>query len=197
MVSENTDDQDRSDMARLASGQDSALNSLMERHGQRLFHYLFRLLQSETEASDLAQESFVRVYQNRSKFDLSKRFSSWLYTIATNLARSVQRYRARHPNVSIEAGTAPEDRGFQEILPDGKPNPSQVLESAERTKAVRQAVAALPEELREALILAIYEEKSQAEIAEIVGCSPKAVEMRIYRARQQLRGSLEKVVSAL
>src|SRR5207249_1479609 len=103
MTDATSDDQDRSDMARLAAGHDVALDELMGRHAERLYHYLLRLLQNETEAGDLAEETFVRVYQNRSKFKPDKKFSTWLYTIATNLARDLQRHRARHPQVSLEA----------------------------------------------------------------------------------------------
>ena len=65
-----TDDPDRTAMTRLATGHEAALNDLMERHGEKLFHYLIRCLQNEENAADLAQETFVRVYQNRTKFDV-------------------------------------------------------------------------------------------------------------------------------
>jgi len=93
------DDLDRSDMERLCKGGDSALNSLMDRHAEKLFHYLLRQLGNEQDAEDVAQESFVRVYQNRARFDPARKFSTWLYTIATNLSRDRLRYRARHPNL--------------------------------------------------------------------------------------------------
>ena len=190
-----SDEQDRKDMACLTAGQDSALDELMGRHAERLYHYLLRLLQNETEAADAAQEAFVRVYQNRARFRAASKFSTWLYTIATNLARDVQRYRVRHPRVSLNAEQSETSRDFREIISDTKPNPSELLESTERMDAVRRAVAALPEELRTPLVLAEYEEKSHAEIAEILQCSAKAVEMRIYRARQQLRSQLQDLLA--
>ena len=188
------DDQDRADMAQLAAGHDAGLSDLMERHSERLFHYLIRLLQDETEAADLAQESFVRVYQNRARFKADAKFSTWLYTIATNLARDLFRRRARHPQVSLDAASESTGSDFRETLPEHKPTPSETLQAAERAGAVRHAVANLPEELRTPLVLAEYEELSHAEIAAILECSPKAVEMRIYRARQQLRFELAKLL---
>lgn len=176
-------------MNKLVAGHDAALNELMDRHAERLFHYLLRLLQNETEASDLAQESFVRVYQHRTRYKTEHKFSTWLYTIATNLARDLQRHRARHPQVSLEA----EQPDFCEILRETGPDPGATLDSAERADAVRRAVAELPEELRLPLVLSEYEDKSHAEIAAILNCTAKAVEMRLYRARQQLRTRLEKV----
>jgi RNA polymerase sigma-70 factor (ECF subfamily) len=181
--------QDRAHMTRLAAGHDDALNPLMERHGPRLFHYLIRLLQNESEAADVAQESFVRVYQNRARFNPAKSFSTWLYTIATNLARDRLRWLSRHPQVPLE-GRDDRGPGLKQVLPARNPTPRETLEAEERAAAVRRAVAGLPDDLRLPLILAEYEQQSQAEIAVVLACSPKAVEMRLYRARRQLRQSL-------
>ena len=180
---------DQADMARLVQGTDSALDDLMVRHGERLYHYLIRVLQDETEAEDLAQETFARVFLNRSKFKAGKKFSTWLYAIATNLARDRIRWRSRHPAVSIEP-TDDQDSGLKDILPASGPNPTEKLELEERAVAVRRALANLPEDLRVPLVLAEYEGQSHAEIAAVLECSSKAVEMRIYRARQQLRSEL-------
>lgn len=185
---------DAQDMARLASGHDSALNRLMDRHAPKLFHYLVRSLQNEADAADLAQETFVRVYQHRSRFDPRQKFSTWLYSIATNLVRSRYRWRSRHPQVSLDAADQGGASGLRDRIPDRASTPEQTLESSERAQAVRRAVAGLPEELRLPLVLAQYEEKSQAEIAEILECTVKAVETRIYRARKQLRSALAKLV---
>lgn len=181
-------------MERLAAGHDTALDGLMERHGERLFHYLIRLLQNETDAADAAQESFVRIYQHRSKFDARQKFSTWLYAIASNIARDRLRWRVRHPQISLDARIEESGRGVIDILPDKNPSPRQALEASERASAVRDAVAALPEDLRLPLVLAEYEDRAQAEIAEILDCSIKAVEMRIYRARKQLREQLRSVL---
>jgi RNA polymerase sigma factor (sigma-70 family) len=191
MTPESTDEQDRMDMARLAAGHDAALNDLMDRHSKRLFHYLVRSLQNEEEAEDLAQETLVRIYQNRARFDTRQNFSTWLYTIASNLVRDRYRWRTRHPQVSLDAQDVKTGTEFVDRLTGGDGPPNDSLEAAERAEAVRQAVAALPAELRQPLILAEWEEKPQAEIALILGCSAKAVETRIYRARKQLRTTLQ------
>jgi RNA polymerase sigma-70 factor (ECF subfamily) len=188
------DEHDRQDMERLAAGHDAALNDLMGRHAERLFHYVIRCLRKEDDAEDVAQESFIRVYQHRGRFDPKQRFSTWLYAIATNLVKDRFRYRARHPQVSLEAENETTGGELGGNLPAQNPLPSESVQAGERAELVRQAVAALPEELRTPLILAEYEEKSQAEIAAILDCSVKAVEMRIYRARQQLRARLGTVL---
>src|SRR5438093_177838 len=97
------DDLDGADMLRLCAGHDAALRDLMERHAPRLFNYLLRSLQNEDDAADLAQETFVRVFHGRAKFDHKQKFSIWLYAIASNLVRTQFRYRTRHPTVSLDA----------------------------------------------------------------------------------------------
>lgn len=184
------DELDVQDMARLAAGHDAALNDLMERHAQKLHHYLLRCLRDEEEAADLSQETFVRVYQHRAKFDSGQKFSTWLYTIASNLVRDRYRWRARHPQVSLNAADKETGTELGERLAHPGASPRQTLEMTERVAAIRNAVAGLPEELRAPLILAEYEDKPQAEIAQILSCSVKAVETRIYRARKQLRSAL-------
>jgi RNA polymerase sigma-70 factor (ECF subfamily) len=191
----NTEEQDLRDMARLASGHDAALNALMDRHSARIYNYLLRSLQNEDDAADLAQETFVRVYQNRARFNPRQKFSTWVYAIASNLVRDRYRWRARHPQVSMDAESA-DGAALKDNFIDSTPTPPENLQRSERQEAVKAAIAMLPPELREPLILAVYEGMSQAEIGEILDCSAKAVETRIYRARNQLRDKLGELVAA-
>jgi RNA polymerase sigma-70 factor (ECF subfamily) len=197
MSAPTVEEQDAQDMARLVAGQETALNALMTRHAEKLFHYLIRSLQNEEDAADLAQETFVRVYQNRAKFNASQKFATWLYAIASNLVRDRYRWRSRHPQVSLDAENSESETTLKDHLPAADESPDQGLQTDERAQAVRKAVAGLPEELRLPLILAIYQDKSQAEIAAILKCSVKAVETRIYRAKKQLRVSLAESVQVL
>jgi len=184
-------------MAQLAAGHGAALNCLMERHAEKLFHYLVRALQNEDDAADLAQETFVRVFQHRAQFDPRQKFSTWLYAIASNLVRDRYRRRKRHSQVSLDAENEATGNAFGESLPDPAPSASETAQRNERAEAVRLAVAALPERLRVPLILSEYEEKSHAEIGRILQCSPKAAEVRIYRARRQLRASLARMLETV
>jgi len=181
-------------MARLGAGHDAALNELMERHAAKLFNYLVRSLQDENDAADLAQETFIRVFQNRTNFDTRMKFSTWLYAIATNLVKDRYRHRTRHPQVSLDAENEATGESFRESVPEQKPTPSEFLQGAERAEVVRKAVGQLTEELRAPLILSEYEELSHAEIGEILECSAKAVETRLYRARNQLRDKLARLL---
>jgi RNA polymerase sigma factor (sigma-70 family) len=190
MNAPNTDEVDAQDMRRLAEGHEVALNDLMERHAKKLFHYLVRSLQNEDDAADLAQETFVKLYQSRARFDAGQKFSTWLYAIAGNLVKDRYRWRSRHPQVSLDAENDATGESYRNALPHDGPSPTDQVQAGERAESVRRAVAALPEELRQPFILAEYEERSHSEIGTILGCTAKAVETRIYRARQQLRASL-------
>jgi RNA polymerase sigma-70 factor, ECF subfamily len=181
---------DVSDMARLNAGQDAALNAIMDRYGERLFHYLLRQLDNEAEAADLAQETFVRVYLHRARYDPRQKFTTWLYSIATNLVRDRFRWRQRHPQVSLDAESA-ETSAQKDALPDQAPPASEQMETNERAVAVRKAIESLPEDLRTPLILSQYEGLSHAQIAAVLNCTAKAVESRLYRARAHLRQRLE------
>jgi RNA polymerase sigma-70 factor, ECF subfamily len=182
---------DRADMEQLIAGRDAALNDLMERHATPVFHFLCRMVGNEDDASDLAQETFARVFRARASFRTGEKFSTWLFTIAANLARNHFRWRARHPNVSLEAETGEKEQALVSTLPAPGPAPNEQALAAERAAAVRAAVGHLPEDLREAIVLCEWEELSVAEAAAILETTPKAVESRLYRARQILREKLK------
>ena len=116
MDTPDSDALDAQDMARMAGGHDAALNDLMERHAARLFHYLVRSLQDESDAADLAQETFAKVYQHRERFDSRQRFSTWLYAIASNLVRSRYRWRSRHRQVWLAAPRQANGTSFGERM---------------------------------------------------------------------------------
>ena len=191
-ISIDADALDRADMERLAAGHDVALNDLMERHSTPVFHFLCRMLGNEEDAVDLAQETFVRVYRARESFRSNSKFTTWLYTIAANLARNHFRWRARHPNVSLEASSGATEESLGSTLPSNEPVPSDQALAAERAAAVRAAVNRLPDDLRDAIVLCEWEEHSLAEAAAILDTTPKAVESRLYRARKSLRKELER-----
>jgi RNA polymerase sigma-70 factor (ECF subfamily) len=183
---------DRADMERLQRGHDAALNDLMERHAPGVFHFLCRMLGNEDDANDLAQETFVRVFRARASYRPAQRFSTWLFTIAANLARNHLRWRTRHPNVSLDAEAGPAEQTLAETLVNPGASPEEQTLAAERAAAVRRAVNELPADLREAIVLCEWEELSVAEAATVAQTTPKAIESRLYRARQILRGELKR-----
>ena len=184
---------DRELMARVQRGEEAALGPLMERWERPVKSVIARLVFNASEAEDLAQETFVRVWQQREKFRAGAEFRPWVFSIAINLARNRLRWWRRRPVVSLEDWSempASADRGQRGEEPAG----AESLERAERASAVRAAIAALPIELREAIVLFEYEEMSQAEIAAAVGATVKAVETRIARAKDKLRTALRRWV---
>jgi RNA polymerase sigma-70 factor (ECF subfamily) len=192
MTTLEADARDRADMEKLQAGHAAALDDLMERHAPAVFGFLARMLQNEDDANDLAQETFVRVYRARDRFQPDLRFSTWLFTIAANLARNQIRWRTRHPNVSLNAELSPAEPALADTLPAHEPSPREQTVAEERAAAVRAAVNDLPADLREAIVLCEWEEHSLNAAAALVGTTPKAIESRLYRARRQLREKLHR-----
>ena len=183
---------DGADMQRLADGHDAALNDLMARHAQPVFQFLCRMLGNEDDANDLAQETFLRVYQHRASFKPGVRFTTWLYTIAANLARNHYRWRTRHPNVSLDAESEASGQSIGDVLPSSDPAPDGAAVATERAAAVRAEVEKLPADMREVIILCEWQELSAAEAAAILATTPKAIDNRLYRARNLLRDRLRR-----
>ena len=175
-------------MQRLQAGDDLALNEIMARWKQPLASYLLRQLGNHEDAVDLTMETFVRVYESRDRYSPSARFARWLFTIATNLARNHVRWKERHPEVALE--TDEEENSPLDQLAADAPSAAQQLETKERARAVQEAISDLPSDLRTATLLFEYEGLSHAEIASVEGCTAKAVETRLYRARQFLAQKL-------
>ncbi|MDL5046238.1 sigma-70 family RNA polymerase sigma factor [Oscillatoria amoena NRMC-F 0135] len=192
-----TEEDDALLMGRLCAGDDLALNALMLRWKGPLLGFMRRYVADPEEALDLAQETFVRVYQARERFNPSMKFSTWLFAIAANLCKNHLRWVARHPKVSLDDSGAGESDSF---LPrndpaDGGDHPDADLLRKERAEHVRRAIHQLPHEQKTALILYEYEGLPTAQIARVSGCSAKAVENRIARARQSLRKLLGKFLN--
>jgi RNA polymerase sigma-70 factor, ECF subfamily len=168
-------------MRRVQRGDEAALSLLMERWERPVKSLIGRIVLHATDAEELAQETFVRVWQQREKYRAGAEFRPWLFALAVNLARNRLRWWRRRPEVALEAWTEGDSRSV---------NGAAAAEHRERATAVREAIAALPVDLREALVLFEYERLAHTEIASVLGCTAKAVETRIYRAREKLRRSL-------
>lgn len=189
----NTDDPAQEDvkcMLRLKSGEDTALNELMTRWQKPLVSFILRYAGNEQDALDLAQETFVRVFESRARYEPRSRFSTWLFTIATNLCRNQARWRERHPTVTLHATGEDEDSGLESTLPATGDTPADSAEREDLASAVREAIQTLPHDLKTAVLLFEYQEQGYEEIAATLQCSPKAVETRLYRARKILREAL-------
>jgi RNA polymerase sigma-70 factor (ECF subfamily) len=182
-----TPEEDAELMRRVQAGDEAAFGALMERWELAVKSVIARIVLNASEAEELAQETFVRVWQQRGKFRAGAAVRPWVFSIAINLARNRLRWWRRRPTVELHEWSAAEGAGSRE-----QGAGAERLEAQERAAAVHDAIATLPVELREAIVLFEYEQMSQAEIAAAVGATPKAVETRIYRARERLREALKR-----
>lgn len=173
------DDTDIGLMERIRNGDTDAFETLVARHQRSVFNLACRFLHDEGEAEDIAQEAFVRVYKAAPSYSPEAKFTTWLYTIVRNLCFNVIRKRQGADLVPIEDETIPE-------LPSRTDDPLEVLEKKQINEKVREAVAALPENLRMAVILQKFYGMSYEEIAKVFGCSQNAVKLRVHRAKELL-----------
>jgi RNA polymerase sigma-70 factor (ECF subfamily) len=175
-------------MGRLQAGENAALAPLMQHWEAPVKRFIFRLVGNTADAEDLAQEVFVRIYTKRANYRVGAKFSTWCFAIAANQAKNRLRWWRRRPALSLDAWTEAGGETTDDSTA-GAPASSRAIQS-EQQLAVQQAVAALPLDLRTALVLFEYEQQSMTEIAAVLDCTPKAVENRLYRSRQRLKQDL-------
>lgn len=187
---------DHWDMARLVSGDEQALDSLMQRHSKRLFAHLERIVKNRADAAELVQEAFIRVFQHRLDYNFESRFTTWLYVIGSRLAINLLRWRSRRPEfVPLPEAAEEQSSLANDALVDPALTPREQAESDEWTDALEDALASLPEQLRVPLLLVSLDHCSQAEVAARLGCTVKAVETRLYHGRKRLRAELENILN--
>lgn len=175
-------------MLRLGQDDWTCLEELVERHREALVHYLYRMVQDQEAAEDLAQEVFLRVFRARARYQPVARFTTWLYRIATNLALNWLRgQKAARWTYSLDAPCR-DGRAF--TLRDHGRNIEQRLVERSLAERVRRAVAALPARQRAVIILHKYHELDHEQIARILGCSVQAVKSLAFRGYANLRRQL-------
>jgi RNA polymerase sigma factor CnrH len=178
----------------LRVGEDQALNALMDRHREGLFRFVLCQVHNEADALELAMETFVRAYFNIEKFRPAAKFATWLYQIALNLCRDHLRSRAYRDSLRTASFDAPAQEGAdQSLLLATERSPDQKTDSREELIALEKAIDELPEDLKNPFVLTALEDRPQAETAELLGISLKAVEMKVYRARKLLLEKMSKM----
>lgn len=187
-------DEDLRCMERLKAGEDLALNELMGRWQSPLVNFILRYAGNHEDALDLAQETFVRVFENRERYEPRGKFSTWLFTIATNLCRNLARWRNRHPAVSMHSASDEDDSTLEDTMAAPGDSPAETAERNDLASAVRRHIQDLPHDLKTVVLLFEYQDLGYEQIASVLSCTPKAVETRLYRARHLLRERLERWV---
>jgi len=166
----------------------------MDRHKDGVFHFILRQVHNEADAIELAMETFVRAYFNIAKFRPAAKFTTWLYQIALNLCRDHVRSRAYQRSFRTISLHDPQQEGSDtDFLSTTDRGPDQRMERIEELDALEKAISELSAELKAPLILTALENRQQAEVAEILGISLKAVETRVYRARRSLLEKMNKL----
>src|SRR5579884_2645427 len=179
-------------MLRVRDGDAGAFAQLVRRYWTRVFGRLCRWLGDRTEAEDLTQEVFLRLYRYRARYQPRARFATWVFHIARNVARNALRSRRRRPCLHLEALERAGGAAAGEwALPDRGDPPSRPLERAELAGQVRSAVSGLGARQRAAVELHQFHDRTYTEVAAALDMTPKAAKSLLYRARNQLRASLE------
>ena len=174
------------------NGEERGFEELVERYQGRLLNFVYRTIGDREKAEDLVQEVFIRVYRHLHRFDRSKKFSTWIYTIASNLAKNELRNRSRNPLVlfqTIRKSWQDDDRPLQ--FEDTTARPDDLYRKRHLRSLVENTVAQLPAHHREVFVLRELEGKSYEEIAEITSCNLGTVKSRLNRARNAFAEIIE------
>ncbi|MDH3735298.1 MAG: sigma-70 family RNA polymerase sigma factor [Gemmatimonadota bacterium] len=173
-------------VAAYLEGERFAFNELVGRYQERLLNFIYRTIGDRDRAEDLVQETFVRVYRHLHRFDQSKKFSTWAYTIASNLAKNELRNRSRNPLVLFQAIKKNWDADHRPLeFEDSTYAPDDLFRKRHLREKVEAAVAELPEHHREVFVLRELEGKTYDEISEITGVTLGTVKSRLNRARNR------------
>ncbi|MBI2930494.1 MAG: sigma-70 family RNA polymerase sigma factor [Planctomycetes bacterium] len=178
------DDPDIELMLRFQAGDERAFEELVLKHQKRILNVVYRALGDRAQAEDAAQDIFLKVYRARRSYRPQAKFSTWLYRIAVN--HCLNEVRARRP------GPIPMDDLLQEPVAH---SPDDQMNQTDLQRAVKEAIDALPENQRVAVILARFEDLSYEEIGEAMGLSLEAVKSVLFRAKENLKQRLGRFIS--
>jgi RNA polymerase sigma-70 factor, ECF subfamily len=174
-------------MERIGAGDHAAFRQLVERHQKAVIGTVAKMLGNPSEAEDIAQQVFLRIWRHAKRYRPEAKFTTYLFTITRNLVFNESRRRSRKKEVSSDER---EENSHQLIAANPDRQPDTELLQAELQSAVDAAIAALPETQRMAVVLRRYEQLSYEEIAEVLGLSVSAIKSLLFRARTALREAL-------
>ena len=180
---------DREMIARCKKGDREAFNKLMETYQKQVFNISYGMLSDYEDASDAAQEVFVKVWRSIAGFKGESSFTTWLYRICANVCNDILRKRQRRGmTVSLDADDG--DKNPAAELPSEEPTPEESLEADERQRLVRRAIDSLSDEFRAVIILSDLQQLSYEEVANVLKIPTGTVKSRLNRARNALRKKL-------
>ena len=175
-------------MLRVRDGDQTSFTMLLERHRGPVIHFVYRMVQNQSVAEELAQEVFLRVYRSRSTYEPTAKFTTWLFRIATHLALNwIRDGRKEKLQESLDEETS--DGTTRQVADRGRTIEQELLYEA-KLREVRQAIEALPSKQRAAVLMHKYEEMEYSQIAKVLNCSESAVKSLLFRAYESLRSRL-------
>ncbi|MCS7025117.1 MAG: RNA polymerase sigma factor [Bryobacteraceae bacterium] len=175
-------------MLRVREGCLSSFALLLERHRSAVIHFLYRMVQNQAVAEELAQEVFLRVYRSRQSYEPTAKFTTWLFRIATHLALNYLRdERHERGQESLDSQLI---EGLARQVPDRLPTVEQCLIGDVRRREIQNAIQQLPDKQRAAVLMHKYQEMEYSQIAAALGCSESAVKSLLFRAYENLRTKL-------
>ncbi|MBU6180445.1 MAG: sigma-70 family RNA polymerase sigma factor [Verrucomicrobia bacterium] len=176
-------------MCRVREGDLKAFEELVGIHQRTVIATVAKMLGSPSEAEDIAQQVFIRIWKSAARYEPQAKFTTWLFTITRNLVFNEVRRRQRKPTVSVQE----REETTHRVIEDSRgSSPDEDLLHAELEAAVDRAIAALPEKQRLAVILRRYEDMPYEEIGTVLSMSVPAVKSLLFRARTELKQSLQK-----
>ena len=176
-------------MLQVRQGSIQAFEQLVEMHQSAIIGTVTRMLGNVDDAHDIAQQVFLRVWKSAPRYEPTAKFTTWLYTITRNLVFNETRRRSRRREVSLEPES--EDDQPRQIASHSTPGPDEQAQQDELERALDRAIAALPEKQRLAVVLRRHQEVPYEQLCDILGMSLPAVKRLLFRARNELRKSLE------
>ena len=180
-------------MLRVRDGDEDSFRVLLDKHRNPLVHFLYRMVQEQPVSEELAQEVFLRIYRSRASYEPTARFTTWMFRIATHLAlnwlRDEKNERATERLDEDRGGDLPSRE-----LPDRKPSVEQRMVYQARLQEIRDAISALPDKQRAAVLMHKYQEMEYAQIASALECSESAIKSLLFRAYETLRARLAHMV---
>jgi len=175
-------------MLRVKDGDATSFAILLEKHRLPVIHFLYRMVQNQPVAEELAQEVFLRVYRSRESYEPTAKFTTWLFRIATHLAlNSLRDGKNRRLEERLDDDSS--DTPVRQVS-DQRPSVEQTMVYQARLDEVRRAVAMLPEKQRAAVLMHKYEEMEYSQIAKVLNCSESAIKSLLFRAYETLRARL-------
>jgi RNA polymerase sigma-70 factor (ECF subfamily) len=175
-------------MLRVKDGDGASFAILLEKHRLPVIHFLYRMVQNQGVAEELAQEVFLRVYRSRESYEPTAKFTTWLFRIATHLALNSLRdgkHRRNEERLDDDSADGPARQ-----VSDQRPSIEQRMLHQARMEEIRRAVATLPEKQRAAVLMHKYQEMEYSQIAKVLNCSESAIKSLLFRAYETLRARL-------